>query len=159
MEGWHIDPICDGALMRILRSTAALALAIALGHPAAASTPGAEAVGTMNVTVVIPPLAEAVAAQREGAEGLWAILNGNRGLMISGNPGERGEDFELHLYAPDLSGVTVRSADGALVLPARAADPAQDLQHSRISLPLGDGSRWVQNAANPRSKVFIISTL
>ena len=138
MEGWHIDPICDGALMRILRSTAALALAIALGHPAAA--PGVD-------------------AQREGAEGLWAILNGNRGLMISGNPGERGEDFELHLYAPDLSGVTVRSADGALVLPARAADPAQDLQHSRISLPLGDGSRWVQNAANPRSKVFIISTL
>lgn len=145
--------------MRILRSIAALALGIALGHPAAASTPGAEAVGTVNVTVVIPPLAEAVAAQREGAKGLWAILNGNRGLMISGSTSERGEDFELHLYAPDLSGVTIRSADGALVLPARAADSAQDLQHSRISLPVGDGSQWVHNPADSRSKVFIISTL
>ncbi|MBM0171001.1 hypothetical protein [Altererythrobacter sp. C41] len=145
--------------MRILGSIAALGLGIALGHPAAASTPGTEAVGTVNVTVVIPPLAQAVAAQRDGASGLWSILNGNQGLMVSGRKSEAGEDFELHLYAPDLSAVTVRSADGALVLPARAADPGQDLQHSRISLPLGDGSQWVRNAANPRSKVFIISTL
>jgi len=145
--------------MRILGSTAALALGIVVGQPAAASMPGTEAVGTVNVTVVIPPLAQAVAAQRDGALGLWSILNGNRGLMISGRASETGEDFELHLYAPDLSGVTVRSADGALLLPARAADPAQDLQHSRISLPLGDGSQWRHNASDPRSKVFIISTL
>lgn len=113
----------------------------------------------MNVTVIIPPLAQAVSAQREGASGLWAILNGNRGLMVSGRKSETGADFELDLYAPDLSGVTVRSADGVLMLPAQPLDPAQELQHSRINLPLGDESRWGHNASDSRSKVFIISTL
>lgn len=75
----------------------------ALAAPAAvkAQTLDNSATGSMTITVVIGPIASAIAAYDEGASGLWSMSGGTNGLMIklddSVNPGG---EAGLSLYTP-----------------------------------------------------------
>src|SRR3546814_15532555 len=77
-----IKAATEGSTMRAILTTSVIAAAYLCAVPAQASSLGSESTGTMNITVVIPPLADAVRAQENGATGLWSIVNGNNGLMI-----------------------------------------------------------------------------
>ena len=62
--------------------------AFLVGLPGVASAGGANfggsrSSGTTTFTVEIPPVAAALAAQRDGAIGLWTIANPHDGLMLN----------------------------------------------------------------------------
>src|SRR3546814_8532492 len=67
--------------MRAILTTSVIAAVYLCAVPAQASSLGSESTGTMNITVVIPPLADAVRAQENGATGIWSIVNGNNGQI------------------------------------------------------------------------------
>src|SRR3546814_9007373 len=99
--------------MRAILTTSVIAAAYLCAVPAQASSLGSESTGTMNITVVIPPLADAVRAQENGATGLWSIVNGNNGLMIDAPNSVTGdEDLKVALLTPAAPHLQIRSFGG-----------------------------------------------
>ncbi|WP_432770133.1 MAG: hypothetical protein HEQ22_05145 [Sphingopyxis sp.] len=121
---------------------------------------GYESAGTINVTVIIPPLGEAVNAQEQGATGLWSILNGNDGLMINAPANVGGEDnLVVDLFSADDSQLQIRSFAGDYVVTGQPADGAAQLRQTRLALPLDNMAIWTYNPLNPRSKLYVIGTV
>ncbi|VWX60611.1 hypothetical protein [Sphingorhabdus sp. 109] len=136
-------------------AAAALASA-AYSTGAAAEAPGFENAATMNITVVIPPLRAAVNAQEEGATGLWAIVNGNSGLMI--NTPDLVSDSgvtEFSIFGQNISAIQVSSATGSYsvvqkpddgeagALPKATYQLMANRAASRVAAVGGDRSRQV----------------
>ena len=60
----------------------ACTLGVFAAAPAQASDAGAESTGTVTITVNIPPFAAGLAAQGEGAVGLWTVSTDSSALML-----------------------------------------------------------------------------
>jgi hypothetical protein len=60
----------------------ACTLGVLAAAPAQASDAGAESTGTVTITVNIPPFAAGLAAQGEGAVGLWTVSTDSSALML-----------------------------------------------------------------------------
>lgn len=128
--------------------------------PCSASTLGAESTGTIGVTVVIPPLGDAVRAQENGATGLWSIVNGNDGLMIDASVNLTDEhDLEVNLFSPAASELRVRSYAGRFAVGGKPMGGSAQLHRTTVTLPLSDLSLWTYNPQNDRSKLYVIGTV
>jgi hypothetical protein len=60
----------------------AYTLGVLAAVPAQASDAGAESTGAVTITVNIPPFAAGLAAQGEGAVGLWTVSTDSSALML-----------------------------------------------------------------------------
>ena len=60
----------------------ACTLGVFAATPAQASDAGSESTGTVTITVNIPPFAAGLAAQGEGAVGLWTVSTDSSALML-----------------------------------------------------------------------------
>jgi hypothetical protein len=60
----------------------ACAVGVLVAAPAQASDLGSESTGTVTITVNIPPFAAGLAAQGEGAVGLWTVSTDSSALML-----------------------------------------------------------------------------
>lgn len=60
----------------------ACTLSVLAAAPAQASDAGAESTGAVTITVNIPPFAAGLAAQGEGAVGLWTVSTDSSALML-----------------------------------------------------------------------------
>lgn len=60
----------------------ACTLGVLAAAPAQASDAGSESTGTVTITVNIPPFAAGLAAQGEGAVGLWTVSTDSSALML-----------------------------------------------------------------------------
>lgn len=140
--------------MKISSMLAAAALALVAGT-AQASELGWQSSGSFNVSVTIAPLGGALAASQAGAQGLWSIGGGNRGLMVAvpttvaaGQPGE------LALFATQTGALTIRSLSPGLLVSRGGATSDRGLSRQAFKLTVDE--------ANPRSGtsgLVVISSL
>lgn len=122
-------------------------------------TSNSEAVGVAQVTVVIPPLVQAIRAQESGATGLWSVLNGNAGLMLSSNFDEGAGELSVDLFGADLAAIRLTSFDGTISATPLVHGSENGLHHSTMKVSFAEPQRWSHNPMNPHSKVFVIGTL
>lgn len=66
---------------------------------ASASDYGHSSSATMTITVTIPPFLAALAAQQDGAVGLWTVTDDKSALMIKTSDLVIGEDSETAIYS------------------------------------------------------------
>lgn len=146
--------------MRGILTTSLLATVFLGSSPAYASSLGNESSGTMNIVVVIPPLGDAVRAQENGATGLWAIVNGNGGLMIDApNTVLETGDLKVELLSPSASQFQIRPFGGEFSSNWKTVDRSGQLSRATLNLPLSDLSVWNYNPLNDRSKLYVIGTI
>lgn len=89
-----------------------MALAMA-GAPAYAVQLDGQSTGSVNVTVVIPPIGAALAASREGAVGLWGVNGRRQGVMIQMPREVRArEPGQVSLFVPGALPLIVEVAEG-----------------------------------------------
>jgi hypothetical protein len=137
-----------------------MAVAALAALPCHASSLGAESTGTVNITVIIPPIGAAVHAQEEGATGLWSILNGNRGLMIDAAVSLPTEgDLEVQLLSSEASQLQIRSYTGQFSRSGTLIGSPSQLGRAKLTLPLNDLSVWTYNPLNEHSKLYVIGTV
>lgn len=102
-----------------------------------ASSPGNESSAAMTITVTIPPFLAALAAQRDGAVGLWTVTDDRNALMIK-TPDEivAGKESEAAIYhgAAMLFSVTADAQAPFAIRPAEVtSDNGLRRQGFRIS--------------------------
>ena len=112
--------------------------------------------GSMNVTVTIAPLGGAIAASEAGAQGLWSIGAGNRGLMIQApSEIETGTATEVSLFAAQTGALTIRPLSPNVTV--YRGETASDRGFSRQSFDLKLKDK---NDHSDRGKaLYVVSTI
>lgn len=100
--------------MRILQALVALGAAVVASSGALAQGLDSSASASATITVIIPPIAPAIAAQDQGAVGLWSMTDNANGLMIKlAGTARPDAPATLTLYAPAFAAdYIVRRFDG-----------------------------------------------
>lgn len=89
------------------------ALGTLVAAPAQASDFGAESTGTVTITVNIPPFAAGLAAQAEGAIGLWTVSTDSSALMLKlpdTLPSDKAAEAAIYTSGNNLFDVSADSA-------------------------------------------------
>lgn len=143
-----------GLRMKIRMMLAAAAVALTAGS-AHASELGWQSSGSFNVRVTIAPLGGALAASQAGAQGLWSIGAGNRGLMVS-TPNDviAGQPGELALFATQTSALTIQSLSPGLSVSRAGSTWDRGLSRQAFTLNVNDAS-----SAATQPGLVVISTL
>lgn len=89
------------------------ALALTSVMSAAAPAMAAETNGTVNITVIIPPIAATRAAVADGAVGAWTVTRAAGGLMVAVRDGKP-DNGELVVYRSDRNMLSTSFADPAM---------------------------------------------
>jgi len=121
-----------------------------------AADAGPQSSGTMGVTVIIPPLGEAVQAQKQGATGLWSLVNGKRGLMINAPiQAPEAKSAEISLFAQNANAIDVYSSYGAARTHLKSNGKGQNgLKEIAFDLSLEDA----QFIPGQRFKTFTVAS-
>jgi|GEM_PF-2688127 len=121
-----------------------------------AADAGPQSSATMGVTVIIPPLGEAVQAQKQGATGLWSLVNGKRGLMINAPiqaPGAK--SAEISLFAQNANALDVYTSYGFAQTQLKSSGKGQNgLKEISFDLSLEDA----QSIPGQRFKTFTVAS-
>ncbi|HET8611922.1 MAG TPA: hypothetical protein VFL92_04065 [Sphingomonas sp.] len=136
----------------------AIALAIGcLAVPGAlrAASPGSSDSGVIHITVIIPPLAAALATAAEGADGLWSVQSGSDGFMLNAPEmvSHQGE-MRVALFSTHASALRVLSFEGAPGRVEAAGHSVSKQLEKRVFTLSAAEPRDGQNAA-----VFTIGTI
>lgn len=140
--------------MKNLTMLVAAVVAMTAGS-AQASELGWQSSGSFNISVTIAPLGGALAASQAGAQGLWSIGPGNKGLMVAAPATiTSGRTGELALFATQTGGLTIRSLSPSLSVSRAGSTWDKGLSRQAFILAV-DG---VASDAEPTGTI-VISTL
>jgi len=92
---------------------------------------------SFNITVVIPPLAEAIAAREAGAAGDWTVLTDQGGFMIDMPEAVDADDSTLTIFRSDRQrfSLALLSGEGSLSLSPESVDSSRQLTAMSFALP------------------------
>jgi len=142
--------------MRHIRRLILPIAAAAFATSAPAQTLGTSSTGSFNVTVVLAPIGPAIAASRAGANGLWTVTGGGRGLMVHAPETiASGATVNVSIYAPSTDAITIRPAQANLRVQRTGLVPQYGFDRQDFSIRGGDAL-----ARQPSgSTMFILGTI
>ena len=120
---------------------ACLALMPALPAHAADGSLETTSAGSVSVSVFIPPLAAALAAQAQGAAGVWSITGQHNGIMIAFLETEDGIMDSVDIFTRQTTGFELQWDSAMAPSHASSVLPNDGLTQNRFALP--DNSDWV----------------